>query len=104
MAVRPPRPNGLPSASLISKSPSTRMEPLELIVIFAGIASILAEMVADAIINPNAYSADPFRRGAIAAGAAGQSVASHSGKNDRGPSSAAELHLYRNDRTQPSRI
>ena len=43
MAVRRPRPNDLPSASAISKSPSTRMEPLGLIVIFAGILSILAD-------------------------------------------------------------
>lgn len=43
MEVRPPRPKGLPSASQISKSPSTRMEPFGLIVIFDGIHSMLAE-------------------------------------------------------------
>ena len=37
MVVRPAKPNGWPSASTISKSPSTRMEPLLLIVILAGI-------------------------------------------------------------------
>src|SRR5579862_2315171 len=36
-AVRPPKPNGFPSASQISNSPSTRIEPLLLIVILAGI-------------------------------------------------------------------
>lgn len=42
--VRPLRPKGLPSASQISKSPSTRIEPLGLMVIFAGIHSILADL------------------------------------------------------------
>src|SRR5579864_3051692 len=76
--VRPPRPKGLPSASQISNSPSTRSGPLGLMVIFAGILPILADCL-NAIINPNASIADRSRRGAVRACAG--SVASHSGKN-----------------------
>jgi hypothetical protein len=43
--VRPASPNDLPSASQISNSPSTRMEPLALMVIFADMLLMLTEVI-----------------------------------------------------------
>lgn len=44
MVVRPARSNGFPSASCIENSPSILIEPLLLIIIFAGIFSTDANM------------------------------------------------------------
>jgi len=100
ITVRPPKPKGLPCASTISTSPSTRSDPLSLMMILAGIHSMLPEC-SDAIMNANASSRticpDLHRRGGQRFRPKERPTTPHSSAYGGVSSRSAELHVHGDD-------